>query len=114
MAKPIFELGSVHTGNLTDLVETVPKGIVSKTLLDTPAVKQVLFSFDAGQELTEHRSPFTAIVHLLEGQIIFRTGQTPHPMKSQDVLVMPPQEPHALTTIQPSRMLLTLIKTQNA
>lgn len=114
MAKPIFEPTQVQTGNLVALVEAVPKGIVSKTLLDTPTVKQVLFSFDVGQELTEHRSPYTAIVHLLEGKIVFQAGITPHIMKTHDVLILPPDEPHALSVVEPSRMLLTLIKTQSA
>ena len=41
---------------LADAVQISPAGIVSRTLLQTPELRVVLFAFADGQELTSHTS----------------------------------------------------------
>ena len=59
---------------LSDLLQFAEGGIVSRTLLNTPAVRVVLFAFDASQELTEHTNSRRALVQILSGHCDFLFG----------------------------------------
>ena len=85
-------------------------GIVSRTLLRTPASRVVLFGFAEGQELTEHTSTQSAVVQILSGECEFSLGGKPHNVKAGDLIYMPPNLPHALRATTQFSMLLTLSK----
>jgi hypothetical protein len=52
---------------LGSLVDYQKDAIVSRTLLRNPSGHIVLFAFDAGQELSEHTSPYEVMVLAVEG-----------------------------------------------
>jgi quercetin dioxygenase-like cupin family protein len=55
---------------VADLLAEAPiptRGILSQTLSDDEDVRVVLFSFAAGEELSEHTAARPAIVHILSG-----------------------------------------------
>ena len=54
---------------LHTLVTPTEQGIASRVLARTAGGNLTLFAFDAGQELTEHTSPFDALVIVLEGSL---------------------------------------------
>jgi quercetin dioxygenase-like cupin family protein len=82
--------------------------IVSRSLLQTPQLRVVLFHFDAGQELTEHASPHRALVQILNGGCEFKLGQDWRPLRAGDLVHMPPHLPHAVRATERFSMLLTL------
>lgn len=110
MAKPLFDVTETVGAEIADLIPIVPGGIVSKALIDTGACKQILFSMDAGQEISEHKAPFPATVHVLEGELDFDVEGAARRMKAGSWLLMPPDAPHGLRALAPCRFLLTLIK----
>ena len=84
-------------------------GIVSRTLLQTPEVRVVLFAFDAGQELTSHTSRRRALVQVLSGACDFFYGGAWHRLEAGTLVHLPPNHPHAVRAGQsPFTMLLTL------
>ena len=110
MAKPLFDVDETRHANIAELIDVVPGAIVSKTLIDTGPLKQVLFSMDAGQEISEHKAQFPAMVHVLSGQLRFGIGDDDRQMGTNDWVLLKPSEPHDLTATEPTRFLLTLIK----
>ena len=88
----------------------IPNGIVSRTLLRTPTTRVVLFGFAAGQELTEHVSPYDALVHVLDGEAVITISGKPFNLKSGQAIILPSGEPHALSAPQKFKMLLTMIR----
>jgi len=82
--------------------------IVSRSLLQTPQLRVVLFHFDAGQELTEHTSPHRAVVQILTGGCDFKLGPDWRPLRAGDLVHMPPHLPHAVRATERFSMLLTL------
>jgi quercetin dioxygenase-like cupin family protein len=82
--------------------------IVSRSLLQTPQLRVVLFHFDAGQELTEHTSPHRATVQMLSGRCEFLLGTEWRSLKAGDLVHMPPGLPHALRATERFSMLLSL------
>ncbi|MBU2647290.1 cupin domain-containing protein [bacterium] len=84
--------------------------VVSKTLLKKDTGTITLFSFDAGQGLSEHTAPFDAVVHILDGEADITIGQTKHQVKAGEMLIMPANIPHALQANVRFKMLLVMIR----
>jgi len=54
--------------DLKTLVDYSDGAVVSRTLLKKETGNITLFSFDKGQGLSEHTSPFDAVVEVVEGE----------------------------------------------
>jgi len=95
---------------LANLVDYQKDAIVSRTLLRTPFGHIVLFAFDAGQELSEHTSPYEVMVLGVEGEADFTLSGETFKVRAGDALLIPPNAPHALKALTPFKMLLMLIR----
>ncbi len=96
--------------SLADLVAYQPASVVSRQLLKQEKGNVTLFAFDGGEGLTEHTSPFAALVQILEGQAEITVGGAPHPVSAGQVLLLPASVPHGLKAMTPFKMLLTMIR----
>lgn len=96
--------------SLTGLINPTPGGIASRILSKAAGGNITLFAFDAGQGLTEHASPYDALVLVLEGRFVLTIGGTPVTASSGEVVNMPANVPHAVDAVEPSRMLLMMLK----
>jgi quercetin dioxygenase-like cupin family protein len=95
---------------LDELMEVQAGAVVSRTLLQRPTGTITLFGFDAGEGLSEHSAPFDALVHVLDGALDITISGDPLHASRGSTVVMPADEPHALTAIEPTRMLLVMIR----
>ena len=84
--------------------------MVSRQITKEDAGNITLFAFDQGQELSEHTAPFDALAHVLDGEVEVRISGKPFHLKTGDAIIMPANEPHALTAITKFKMLLTMIR----
>jgi quercetin dioxygenase-like cupin family protein len=91
------------------LITPTEQGIASRVLAKTTGGSITLFAFDAGQGLTEHTSPFEAIVMVLEGSMTLTIGGTPVRALPGGIVRMPANVPHALEAPEPARMLLVML-----
>ena len=108
--KPLIDVAQEKILSLADDTKFAANGIVSRTLLRTATTRVVLFGFSEGQELTEHTSTQHALVQVLSGACEFFLYGKPHPLKTGDLLYMPPNAPHAVKATEQFSMLLTLFK----
>jgi len=69
-----------------------------------------LFAFDAGQELSEHTAPLDALVLVLEGALTLTIGGTPVRATPGTIVRMPASVPHAVYALEPTRMLLIMLR----
>ena len=95
---------------LIDSISYQNGSIVSKQILKKPNGNITLFAFDKDESLTEHSSPFEAVVYMVDGEMEIRIGGNPYNVKAGEILVMPPDVPHGLKALVKSKMLLTMIK----
>ncbi len=95
---------------LADLVSYQEGSVVSRQISKGDAGNVTLFSFDAGQELSEHTSPFDALVHVLEGEVEIRVSGQSYALKVGEAIIMPASAPHAIKAITKFKMLLTMIR----
>jgi quercetin dioxygenase-like cupin family protein len=94
---------------LLSLITPTEQGIASRVLAKASGGSVTLFAFDAGQGLTEHTSPFDAIVMVLEGSMVLTIGGTPVQANAGSIVRMPANVPHALDSPEPARMLLVML-----
>ena len=96
--------------SLRDLVDYSPDSIISKTILDKPTGTITLFSFDKGQKLSEHTSPYDAVVQVLDGKASLAIGGENQEVPAGEIIVMPANVPHAVDAEERFKMLLTMIR----
>lgn len=101
--KPIF---------LIDMVNYQEESVVSKTILEKKSGTVTLFAFDQGQGLSEHTAPFDALVQVLDGEVEIKIAGQPYNLKQGEIIIMPANEPHALTAAKSFKMLLTMIRSE--
>jgi quercetin dioxygenase-like cupin family protein len=95
---------------LIDAINYQDASIVSKQIVKKPNGNITLFAFDKDESLTEHTSPFDAVVYIVDGEMEIKIGGNPYNVKAGELLVMPPDIPHGLKAVVKSKMLLTMIK----
>jgi quercetin dioxygenase-like cupin family protein len=95
---------------LAELAAYQEGAIVSRVLVKQPAGSVTLFAFDAAQELSEHTTPFDALVQVLDGEGEVTIGGEPHLLRAGEVVLMPANVPHALRAPTRFRMLLTMLR----
>lgn len=81
---------------LSEIAQLAPAGIVSRTVLQTPEVRVVMFTFADGQELTSHTNRRRVLVHMLEGECEFQFAGEWHRLGAGTLLHLPPNDPHAV------------------
>lgn len=97
------------TLRLADATQVSAAGIVSRTVLQSPEMRVVLFTFADGQELTTHTSTRRAVIQVLEGNGEFFFDGRWEKLPAGTLLHLPPSQPHAVrASAGPFSMLLTL------
>ena len=95
---------------LETLVEYQADSVVSKTLIKKGSGTVTLFAFDQGQELSEHTTPFDAMVCILDGEAEILISGKLFIVKRGEMIIMPGGQPHALKAVKRYKMMLTMIK----
>lgn len=96
--------------HLDQLVEYAPGSVVSRTVIKRPVGTVTLFSFDAGQGLSEHTAPFDALVQILDGRAELTIGGKVVEARAGQTVLMPADVPHSLHAPEPFKMLLTMVR----
>lgn len=106
----VSKLQSAEAMTLGSLVNYAPGSVVSRTLIKKESGTLTLFSFDAGQGLSEHSAPFDATVYVLEGEAELKIGGKPVKADAGKIVLMPANVPHAVHAVQPTKLLLIMLK----
>ena len=99
--------------NFKDEVSYANGAIVSKTLFDKPAGSLTLFAIAEGQGIKEHKSPYDATVHVVDGEASFQVAEKIYELKAGDALIMPADVPHAVLPGSAFKMLLIMIRSKS-
>lgn len=96
--------------SLSDLIATTEGGIASRVLAKNGGGNLTLFAFDRGQGLSEHTTPFDALVMVLDGELALTIGGTAVTATPGTIVRMPAHVPHAVDATVASRMLLIMLR----
>ena len=96
--------------NLADLADYQKGSVVSRTIIDENVGTVTFFAFDEGQGLSEHTTPYDAMVYLVEGEADIVISGEPYHIKAGQMIIMPANQPHAVKAIKRFKMVLIMIK----
>jgi quercetin dioxygenase-like cupin family protein len=96
--------------SLVSLIEYAKDSIVSKTILDKSVGSITLFAFDEGQGLSEHTSPYDAVVQVLDGKARLTIGGRDTVVTEGQIIIMPANVSHAVNAEGKFKMLLIMIR----
>ena len=96
--------------SIADTVSYAGGSVVSKTLLKKDVGNITLFSFDSGQGLTEHTSPYDAVVYIMDGEVEITIGGKAQTVTAGEMMIMPANISHGLQAIKRFKMLLIMIR----
>jgi quercetin dioxygenase-like cupin family protein len=96
--------------DLSQETQEVPAdSILSRSLLRNEDLRAVLFSFAAGQELSEHTAALPAVLQILSGKARLTLGPDEHQASAGAWVYMPANLPHSVFAETEVTMLLTLV-----
>lgn len=95
---------------VVEWVDYQKESVVSRKLVQKPTGNVTFFAFDQGQELSEHTSPFDAIVQIIDGEAQISIAGNPANVHAGEIIVMPAHQPHALKAVKRFKMILTMIR----
>ncbi len=95
---------------LADRVGYQEGSVVSRKILGGARGNVTLFAFAEGEGLTEHTSPYAALVLVLDGQARIRIGDDDHTVAAGEAITLPSAVPHALHAERPFKMMLIMIR----
>lgn len=103
-----FEKGKVFVAS--ELVDYTEGGVVSKELVHSNAGSVTLFSFDAGQGLSQHTAPFDASIQVVDGEMVLNVEGTDHRIKAGESFIIPSGALHSVKAEQRFKMIITMIR----
>lgn len=103
VTESLFRLG------LNEALPVSEEATTSRVVVNNDVLRTVIFTFDAGQLLTEHASPKAVVVTLLEGEMDFSIGGRTERLAAGDVVYLAPGDRHALTAVTACRMQLVMV-----
>ena len=99
---------------LVDLITPTERGVASRVLARNGGGNVTLFAFDAGEGLTEHTTPYDALVIVLDGSLKLTIGGVPVESGAGTIVRMPANVPHAVDAPAAARMLLIMLREPKA
>lgn len=85
-----------------------------QVLFETDNGKEIRIAFKKGQVMKEHKTPFSIVVEIFDGQINFGVNGDVHALKRGDLLTLEGGVPHDLTAVEDSIVRLSLNKGDSA
>lgn len=95
---------------LTDLAPYQPGSVVSRMIVKKAGGTVTAFSFDTGELLSEHTTPFDALVIGVDGVGDVTISGATHRLSAGQLLRLPSGEPHSVRAVTQFKMLLVMLK----
>jgi len=97
--------------DVTEAVTVQSGAVVSKVIHRDDALDVTVFAFDRGEGLTEHAASRTAVVQVLAGRLAFTVDGEEVDAVPGSWIHMDVGAPHSLVALEPTTMLLTMVRT---
>lgn len=104
------QIAGAQPVSLSSLINYQEGSVVSRVILKREKGNVTLFAFDEGQGLSEHTSPFDALVQAVEGEAEITVAGQPIALKLGQVVLLPAEKPHAVKAITRFKIVLTMIR----
>lgn len=103
-----IEKRKVHI--IVEIIEYVPKSVVSKTILKKTSGNISVSSFDTGEELAEKTAPFDTYIQIIDGSAELTINDKLYVLKLGEGIVIPAHASHSINANEQFKMISTIIK----
>ncbi len=94
----------------TEVIEYTDGGVVSKEFIHSNAGSVTVFSFDAGQGLSEHTAPFDALIQVINGVMQLTVEGRTFNIKAGETFIIPSGAHHSVKAVERFKMMITMIR----
>ena len=94
----------------TEVIEYTDGGVVSKEFIHSNAGSVTVFSFDAGQGLSEHTAPFDALIQVIDGIMQLTVEGQTFDIKASETFIIPSGAHHSVKAVERFKMMITMIR----
>ncbi|MEO8557149.1 MAG: cupin domain-containing protein [Actinomycetota bacterium] len=108
-SEAVVQAGMHDLSDVASLVDIQSEATVSRTVLQAEGARIVLFSFDAGQVLTEHTAAVPALLQVLDGHLRITADGRTVDLRPGGLVHLAARLPHAVEAVEPSWLQLTML-----
>jgi quercetin dioxygenase-like cupin family protein len=105
---PELEKSKAHI--VVEIIQYMPRAVISKTIIKKITGNITVSSFDAGEELAEKTSPFDTYIQIIAGMADLVINGTRFQLKLGDGIIIPAHTRHNFTANEQFKMISTVIK----
>jgi quercetin dioxygenase-like cupin family protein len=105
---PELEKGKAHI--IVEIIEYMPKAVVSRTIIKKTTGNVTATSMSVGEELGERTSPFDTYVQIIDGAAEVKIDDKSVFIKLGEGIVIPAHAKHSFTAKEQFKMITTVIK----
>jgi quercetin dioxygenase-like cupin family protein len=98
-----------HLEDLAALVAIADEATVSRTVLKAEGARVVMFSFDTGQELTEHTAAMPVLLQVLGGRLSVTAAGDTVQIGPGGLIHLTARLPHSVLALEPTQLVLTML-----
>lgn len=95
---------------IVEIIEYVPGGVLSRTIIKKTTGNITAMSFDEGEELGEKISPFDTYVQIIDGAALITINKTEHRLNLGFGIIIPAHSSHRFDANEQFKMISTVIK----
>lgn len=95
--------------DLAALIEVQSGSTVSKTVVTAEGTRLVLFSFDTGQQLTEHTAAMPVVLFVVEGHLRVSADDRTVELRPGGMVHLTTRLPHAVEAVEPTKLALLML-----
>lgn len=104
------ELQKSNVHIIVEVVEYIPKAVVSKTILLKVTGNVTAMSFDSGEELGEKTAPFDTYIQIIDGAADIEIDRKVHKLILGNGIIIPANRSHCFYASEKFKMISTVIK----
>ena len=104
------DISTPEKQNLQELLNFQNGSVVSSVILKKPTGNITVFAFDEGEGLSEHTTPFDALIYIIEGTAEITISSKINTLSKGEMILLPANQPHALKAITKYKMMLVMLK----
>ncbi len=104
------EIEKAKTHILIEIIEYVPKSVVSKTIIRKTTGNVSVVAIDTGEILAEKISPFDTFIQIIDGNAEVVIDEDSNKLITGEAIIIPAHTSHVVKANERFKMISTIIK----
>ena len=104
------ELPKSNPHIIVEILEYVPKSVLTKTIIKKTTGNITVSSLDEGEELAQKTLPFDSYIQIIHGAAQLTIGNKNYELRLGEGIIIPANAPHCFSAHEQFKMISTVIK----